>query len=339
MAPPNQIQQINAGINFKPDDVYIIQCVGVHNEADWLPYCVDGTYKEFDKIIIVEGAVKGRPKSTEDGHSTDDTLEIARHLTDPDNKIEIITRDDHWASLEEQKQVFLDRAAALQEEMPEKQIWIAITDADEMYHPEDIQRYRKGIELKPFATEFVPTFLHFWRDFHHVVTPSKDWNITHQRFFRYQFGMRYNAHPIASDAQGQDTCLGSAYQPFRFQIPGLHIYHYGAAKPLDFQKEKLDFYKKELAQHGKEAVEDAKRKYKALTADVVNSNDVLEFTGKHPPIMDSHLFMLFKDKVLADTDAKPWRENRFYQDAPIPLIFHYYYFRDEEDWLINPLDV
>ncbi len=339
MAIPTSMDVILSEVNFDSSKIYIIQCIGAHNEEEWIEYPIKSIYGEVDKIIVVEGAVQGRPESTEDGHSIDGTFEKVKTFPDPDNKIELITKDGHWASLEEQKQVFLDRAREIQERNPDLMIFLAINDCDEIYTPKDIQRFRKAVELRPYATEFVPTFIHFWRDFSHCRTPSEEWNITHQRFFRYQIGMKYNAHPVVADAQGMDTCLSGPYQQFRFQIPNLYIYHYGAAKPLDFQKKKLKFYQKELAKHGKDAVEDAERKYDEMVSYTERDEDVLLFTGNHPEVMKEHSRFKHVDENLSKRILMPWHESKFYDGRPIPVVFNYGYFKDESLWQINPIEV
>ena len=119
---------------------------------------------EFDIIRVVEGAVVGRPGSTKDGHSTDRTIELIRNFPDPDNKIELYQFDRPFKSLEEQKQVFLDVAKDGE--------WLFIVDADEFYMEGDIERVRQAIYKHPLASEIIPTFLHFYRDFFHVKAPQ-----------------------------------------------------------------------------------------------------------------------------------------------------------------------
>ncbi len=333
----NTMGSIMSKINFDPSTVKIIQCVAAHNEEDWVSYPILSTYNEVDRIIIVEGAVRGRPNSTEDGHSTDKTLEVIRSIPDPDDKMELITKDDFWKDLEEQKQVFLDRASKLQNEHPDWSIWLYIADSDEVMHPDDIKRLRKAIEMKPYASEFVPTFLHFWRDFKHVRCPEEKWNILHQRFFKYQSGMVYKTHPMATDASGRDTCLDGGYQSFRFQIPDLYVYHYGNIKSVTFQKEKAEFYKSELKKYG--ADEESKDKYLEFRDHTENDDDILEFDGEHPVVIRDHPLFQNEDEILKKKIHINWTDNLFYTGVPLPLIFTWYYRRPQEVWPINPLEV
>ena len=88
----------------------LVKCLAVHNEEDWVEYNLANCYEEFDIIRVIEGAVSGRPKSTEGGHSTDATLELIRNFPDPHNKVQLITQDRFFKSLEEQKQTFIELA-------------------------------------------------------------------------------------------------------------------------------------------------------------------------------------------------------------------------------------
>jgi hypothetical protein len=324
-------------VNFDPKNIYIIQCIGAFNEESFIEYNLKSIYNEVDKIIVVEGAVDNYKFASNNGRSTDLTLEKIRSFKDPDGKIELIIKDGPWKDLEEQKQVFLDRAEQIQKENPNLKIWMCITDCDEFYHPIDIRRYRKAIELKPYATEFIPTFLHFWRDFSHIRVPCEKWNILHQRVTKYQRGMRYLTHPIAYDEQGVDTCLSGQYQPFRFQIPNLFVYHYGNIKPIEFQQAKADFYQRELAKYG--AAQEAQDKFKEFKYYTESKDELLLFDGEHPEVMKEHPLFNKEDPVISKWEVTNWKTNKFYSGIPLPLIFTQQYQRDIDLWHTNPLEV
>ena len=91
--------------------VRLTACIQAHNESEFIGLNLRHHYDMFDRIIVVEGAVKNRANSTPDGHSTDNTIEIIEDFKknhDPLNKIVFIKINKHWAHLEEMKQVFLD---------------------------------------------------------------------------------------------------------------------------------------------------------------------------------------------------------------------------------------
>ena len=165
MNQPQQKQMVSilSDVNHTGPETKLVKCLAVHNEEDWVEYNLANCYDEFDIIRIVEGAVVGRPNSSDDGHSTDATLDKIRSFPDPDNKIELYTGKRFFKSLEEQKQTFLDYANDGE--------WLFIIDCDEFYLEGEINRVRKAIAQRPTASEIVPTFLHFYRDFFHIKAP------------------------------------------------------------------------------------------------------------------------------------------------------------------------
>lgn len=282
----------------------IVQCIQMHNEEEFAPLVLKSLYNEVDKIIVIEGAVENRPNSTPEGLSTDRTTEIiddfkANH--DPDKKVMVIRIKKPWKNLEEMKQTFLDMSVPGD--------WILINDADEFYRPEDIARLRRAIDLNPYACEFVPNFLHFYRDFRHVAVPGPEWQPQHQRFFKYVRGMKYNSHPVVTDQHGACTYFSQHYQPRRVMLNDFWIYHYGYARSDmdDVMKSKQEYYEKELAAHGGANVKfDAKVK-----AWFDNTEPVLRFNGEHPEIMKQHPMSSFVWACGYNEDPL-WTDDPFY---------------------------
>jgi cellulose synthase/poly-beta-1,6-N-acetylglucosamine synthase-like glycosyltransferase len=217
-----QMASIAERVNNPPRLVQCIQCL---NEEEFIGLTLSSIYDEVDRIVVIEGAVANHPRVTEDGHSIDRTVEIIEDFKDnhdPDNKVIFISIKQPWANLEELKQMFLSMSCPGD--------WIIINDADEFYRPEDIRRLRRAIGLNPHATEFVPNFLHFYRDFWHVAVPGPEWQPQHQRVFKYTQGMKYNSHPVVTDADGRCTYFSAHYQPRRVMLNDFFIYHYGYAR-------------------------------------------------------------------------------------------------------------
>jgi hypothetical protein len=203
-----QMQSIAERVN---NPAKLVQCIQMHNEQEFAFHVLKSIYNEVDKIIVIEGAVKNRKNSTEDGHSTDDTCKIIEDFKenhDPDKKVLFVKIKRHWKNLEEMKQTFIDLC------FPGD--WIIINDADEFYLPEDIRRIRKLIDLKPHATEIVPNFLHFYGDCNHVAVPGPEWQPQHQRVFKVTRGMKYHAHPVVTDIGGACTYFSPHYQHRRY---------------------------------------------------------------------------------------------------------------------------
>jgi len=192
-----QMKSISERVNRKPR---LVQCIQMLNEEEFAPLVLRSIYDQVDRILVIEGAVQNNPRSTPDGHSIDKTREVladfkANH--DPKKKVVVISINKHWKNLEDMKQTFLDMS------IPGD--WMIINDADEIYRPEDIVRLRQAIELNPHACEFVPNFLHFYKDCGHVAVPGPEWQPQHQRVFKYIRGMKYNSHPVVTDPAGHCT--------------------------------------------------------------------------------------------------------------------------------------
>lgn len=313
-----QMTKIMAEVNYDLSSVKLVKCIGAHNEEDWIEFNLRNNYDEYDIIRVVEGAVENRPNSTPDGHSTDRTLELIKNFPDPANKIELYTLSRPFKSLEEQKQIFLDAA--------QEGEWLFIVDCDEFYREGDVSRIRNAIKQAPMASEFIPTFLHFYRDFWHIRDFTPEWNIFHQRIIRYQPGMRYHTHPVATDANGICTCLSSQYQPFRYSVPGLYIYHYGHAKGKKFHEMKREFYMKELekfsADSGKTAAQAFDEKFLEFVNDCEDLNTVLKFDGQHPEVMKSHpAYEHYADRYLKEDATRIWNKSGgAYAEAQLPNI-------------------
>jgi len=281
----------------------LVQCIQAHNEEEFIGLTLASIYNEVDRIIVIEGAVQNRPNSTPDGHSTDRTIEIINDFKanhDPDQKLTLISIRKPWKNLEEMKQTFLDIS------LPGD--WIIINDADEFYRPEDIRRLRKAIDLNPAACEFVPNFLHFYRDFWHVAVPGPEWQPQHQRIFKYVRGMKYNSHPVATDPAGHCTYFSPHYQHRRVMLNNFFIYHYGYARSNmnEIMKTKQEYYEKELAGHGA-----ANKKFDQKVKDwFADTEPVLAFSGEHPEIMKQHPRFIHCENPTAASLG--WEDDKFY---------------------------
>jgi len=307
-------------VNHQHADPVLVKCLGVHNEENWIEFNLANNYDEFDIIRIVEGAVQGRPNSTDDGHSTDKTVELIRNFPDPDNKIELIRLGRFFKSLEEQKQVFL--------ELANEGEWLFIVDCDEFYMDGDIEKVRKAIKSRPSASEIIPTFLHFYRDFFHIKAPHPEWQPQHQRIIRYRSGLRYHTHPVATDGNGRCTYFTGEYQSSRYTMPKLWIYHYGHAKGKEFHKMKKEFYKGELEKFktadGSSASDKFDEKFVEFMEGTEPVNTILKFDSPHPVSIQGH----------------PQMEERspYYTVASGNLVLHRETFMDWEDNFVYGAD-
>jgi hypothetical protein len=287
----------------------LIQCIQMHNESEFAEIVLGSIYDEVDQIIVIEGAVENRPNSTDDGHSTDDTIEIVerfRKEKDPDKKIMFIKINKPWKDLEEMKNTFLQMC------MPGD--WVIINDADELYKPEDIRRLRVAIDLNPHATEFVPLFLHFYRDFQHIAFPGPEWQPQHQRIFKFTAGMQYHTHPVVTDPAGRCTYFSPEYQPRRVMLDNFFIFHYGYARANmdEVMRGKQEYYDKELAKHG-----GANKAFDQKIKDWFDGTEpYVLFDGEHPEAIKSHPMFDYRDERLVKMPGQAtWRDVAPYREA------------------------
>ncbi len=313
-----QMTNILSNVNLPKYKPVLVKCLGVHNEEGWVEANLRNNYDEYDIIRVVEGAVRGRPNSTEDGHSTDRTLEIIRSFPDPDNKIELYQSNRFFKSLEEQKQTFLDYAHEGE--------WLFIVDCDEFYHEGEVNRVRKAIEATPEALEIIPTFLHYYRDNKHIRATHPIWNTQHQRIIRYQNGLKYHTHPVATDKTGGCTYFHSEYQVKRFTMPNLYIHHYGHAKSVEFHKMKSAFYNSELVKfggRGGDASIEFDEKLDEFVSYKEDLSEILHYDGSHPKALENHPIMSHLDKFYLGDNSKKikhWKEDRVYSKNELPNI-------------------
>ena len=324
--PRRQMEGILEEVNYPHTNPVLVKCLAVHNEEGWVEYNLANNYDEFDIIRVIEGAVQGRPASTDDGHSTDRTVELIRSFPDPDDKIALIRLPRFFKSLEEQKQVFLELASEGE--------WLFIVDCDEFYMEGDIEKVRKAIESRPTASEIIPTFLHFYRDFYHLKAPHPEWQPQHQRIIRYRKGLRYHTHPVVTDGNGQCTYFAGDYQRLRYTMPHLWIYHYGHAKGKEFHQMKKDFYKSELDKFaladGTSASDKFDEKFVEFMEGTEPYDTILEFDGPHPEVLADHPQMYRVDEQYtlteadklchAEFDFKNWKDNFVYGAEELPNI-------------------
>jgi len=123
----------------------------VLNGEPFTRYCLRSLYPFAHQIIVVEGATKNaRALSTIDGHSNDGTLEALQRFKDeedPENKVQVITRNDFWDEKDEMSKAYAEQATG-------DYLWQV--DTDEFYKVEDMQAILEMLRNNPKITEAVP---------------------------------------------------------------------------------------------------------------------------------------------------------------------------------------
>ena len=146
----------------------------------------------------------------------------------------------------------------------------------------------------------------------------------HQRIIRYQGGLRYHSHPVATDGGGLCTYFSPEYQPKRFIVPNLYIYHYGHAKSIKFHKMKQEFYNKELKSFNLEDGTDASVKFDEKLDEFINRKEpvgeVLEYDGVHPKVIRGHPLYNYVDEIYNDAKFEPYTTSIAYNGTKLPTI-------------------
>ena len=199
-------------------------------------YNLRSLYPFAHQIIIAEGA---SPKATAmagpDGHSDDGTLDALRQFKeqqDPEDKIIIVTAEDHghpngfWpGGKDEQSQAYAQRATG-------DYLWQV--DIDEFYQGGDLEKIGKLLCTEPNITQISLPFLNFWGGFDYWVDGLflrrfyREQGLGVRRIFKWGPGYRYISHrpPTVVDAKGVDLALVRWIKGDRIAPMGVCCYHY-----------------------------------------------------------------------------------------------------------------
>jgi len=155
-------------------------------------------YYISDEIFITEGATKADGVKhgwdgdttwcTDNGKSTDNTIDIIKSFPDPENKIVLIEKEGFWNGKTEMCNEWSKRATG-------DYIWQI--DGDEFYTKKDIDRIKKILEkYQPNAVHFYAN--HFWGDINHCIdeTSGFGWgnDIPWKRIFKHDIGSKWISH-------------------------------------------------------------------------------------------------------------------------------------------------
>ena len=114
----------------------------VLNGQPFTRYCLRSLYPYAHEIIVVEGGHEdARAVTTPDGHSIDGTLEVLRRFKeeeDPQDKVQIVTRDGFWPKTDEYGNHRTHQSRAYAERATGDYLWQV--DIDEFYLPRDMAR-------------------------------------------------------------------------------------------------------------------------------------------------------------------------------------------------------
>ncbi|GAB4446620.1 MAG: glycosyltransferase family A protein [Anaerolineae bacterium] len=260
----------------------------VLNGEPFTRYNLRALYPFAHEIIVVEGAVeKARFAATPDGHSTDGTLEALRRFKeteDPDDKLQIVTRDGFWSEKDEQSQAYAARATG-------DLLWQV--DVDEFYQPGDMRAVLERLAQRPAITMVSFKTLTFWGGFDYI---TDGWYLRRgsgvfRRLFRWGAGYRYDTHrpPTVLDPQGRDLYMVRRLDGDSLaRREGIYLYHYSLVFPKQVA-EKSAYYRHMNWVHSRGAAAWAEAGYARLARpyhvhNVYRYPSWLErYEGEHPP--------------------------------------------------------
>lgn len=283
------------------------------NEEHWLPYAVSELAAAVDQILIIEGAVLGRNDCDVDGHSTDNTIEIIGQLEKKYSNVKFITRDERWKDLEDMKNFLINLVP------PDN--WVVINDADEIYKSSDLLFLREHAAANPLVVEYLPLFLHFYRDFHHVLRPgggADPVNITHQRIILREEGDYYRYHPTIMNKWGRDKFFFPPLWPRRIFVKNMFIWHFGYIKGAANYLDKHRYYAEHLIDFQRMSQEKINEimNHPYVTGND-NPDDILRYTGDYPDGAKNHPQFDFKEPSFEETEIRDWKSAPEYDGAMI----------------------
>ncbi|MBU2265459.1 MAG: glycosyltransferase family 2 protein [Candidatus Omnitrophica bacterium] len=266
----------------------------VLNGEPFTSYCLRSLYPFAYEIIVVEGGHEGAKKMcTHDGHSIDSTLESLwrfKKEEDPENKVQIVTRDGFWPKLDELGRCKTPQSRAYAEKATGDYLWQV--DIDEFYKPEDMQTILKMLEDDPEITAVSFKQITFWGNPNCTVDgwPLRRGEAIYHRLFKWGPGYRYVTHqpPTIDDERGQDLRSLKWVKAETLAKKKIYMYHYSLLFPWQV-KQKAHVYQAQSPQACPEIVKWAENNYFRISNPYRVHNlyqypSWLErFSGDHPP--------------------------------------------------------
>ena len=266
----------------------------VLNGEPFTRYCLRSLYPFAHQIVVVEGGHEDtKAVATPDGHSIDGTLEALRRFKaeeDPQDKVEIVTRDGFWPKTDELGRHRTAQSRAYAERATGDYLWQV--DIDEFYRPEDMQtvvamlRERRDVSAVSFRTRSFFGGLRYVAESWDHFDGTRDFN----RLFRWGPGYRYVTHepPTVIDERGRDLRSLHWVRAGEMARHGVSLYHYESLFPWQVEQ-KVRIYQDEKPEWCAGLVEWAERSYFRLEhpyrvhREYRSPSWLRRFDGPHPP--------------------------------------------------------
>ena len=276
----------------------------VLNGEPFLRYNLRALYPHAHDIIVVEGAAPGAVNiATADGHSRDATLEILADFKaheDPDDKLQIVTRDGFWSEKDEMSQAYARRATG-------DYLWQV--DVDEFYLPTDIETVIDMLHADASITAVSFDTITFWGAPNYRVD---SWYLRrgaaeYHRLFKWGEGYRYMTHrpPTVIDAKGRDLRDGKWLRGADMAARGIQMRHYSLLLPKQVL-EKCDYYSQAEWAKRRDALDWAQQNWLSLSRPFHCHNVsrypgcLYRYAGKHPPVIER----MWRDISLPDSNIQ-----------------------------------
>lgn len=241
----------------------------VLNGEPFTKYCLRQLYPFAYEIIVVEGAHTAASNiSTSDGHSLDGTLKALHEFKeneDPENKLQIVTKDGFWPVHDELGRCRTPQSRAYAERATGDYLWQV--DIDEFYRIEDMQRVINMLTNDPSITAVsfdtntyfgAPKYIvNGWR----LERGSKEFH----RLFKWGTGFQYKTHepPTVINSEGMDMRNMNWIRGSKLRSNGIYMYHYALLFPWQVTQ-KTKVYQQEKPEACRKIVEWADQNYFAL---------------------------------------------------------------------------
>ena len=266
----------------------------VLNGEPFTRYCLRSLYPFAHEIIVVEGGSEAaRVVTTPNGHSVDGTLETLlrfKQEEDPENKVQIISRQGFWpgkdafgGSRTQQSQAYAEKATG-------DYLWQI--DIDEFYQPDDMLAVIEMISKDPTITAVSFMTHTFWGSLDYIADcwALRSGAAEFHRLFKRGPQYKYVKHepPTVVDGQGKDLRTLKWVRGESLAKKGIYMYHYSLLFPWQV-KQKTLLYQNERPDYCSKIVSWAENNYFQLknpyrVHNIPGSPSWLErFQGSHPP--------------------------------------------------------
>lgn len=242
----------------------------VLNGEPFVKYNLRSLYPFAHEIIVVEGGHEdAKAVCTPDGHSLDTTLQSLyefKENEDPENKVQIITRNGFWPKRDEfgHDRTFQSRAYA--ERATGDYLWQV--DIDEFYKEEDIEKIIKLLQSDPRIDSITFPTITFWGD---IKYKSDCWRLQQgskyfHRLFKWGKGYKYITHepPTVIDENGVDLRTKKWLKGEELEKMDIYMFHYSLLFPWQVEQ-KIRLYKDEKPESCSGIVDWAENNYFKIT--------------------------------------------------------------------------